>query len=583
MIKVNGQGQRPPSPIDVDEPVYSPKAQVTDETNGLFLKKRPEFKESRAESRNTNSPLAHQGQGHKKKPPLPPNSNRFVLEAINQPKERRDLNRNLEELNPERQLEHLKGNLFGGQQLLDSLSGKLDGFLEAFFQRPMREGRDQNLDGKSETLIVNTKEAISSSGFQYSSETTLIQNKIQLRNQKNGPFQEDQQRENQFPAIDEDVTDFDNYESVDWIKGFASKTDKGCIRNYNEDRICIIANVERPDHIAEGLWPKCSFFAIYDGHGGSSCPDFLKDNLHQYIFNNQYFPHSPKMALMKGFEQAEQAFRTMALQNPEEVDISGSCAVVVLVVNDLCYIANLGDSRVVSSFYSGNRAKQLTIDMKPSEEAEQQRITKAGGKIYQSIFQQVNPTTKLSVVSYGPLRILPGRLNVCRSFGDVESKEPSLGGKPGVIIAIPEIKVMKITPDLDFLILASDGVFDKLENDEVVETCWKGIEKAVKSNEKAVEKVCEISVEDLINQCLQRKVQDNVSVIMISFKSSQFIQSTVTKQGLQKSFHERLCNMLKKSQLPPRSAPQEALIRPQRLTPFEQKLLQSQNIPSRLF
>jgi serine/threonine protein phosphatase PrpC len=165
----------------------------------------------------------------------------------------------------------------------------------------------------------------------------------------------------------------------------------------------------------------------------------------------------------------------------------------------------------------------------------------------------------------------------------VESKEPSLGGKQGVIIAVPEIKVLKITPDLDFLILASDGVFDRLENDEVVETCWKGVEKAVRSNEKTVEKACEISIDDLINQCLQRKVQDNVSAIMISFKTVQFIQSTVTKQGLQKSFHERLCNMLKKSRLPTKSAPQEALIRSQRLTPFELKLMQSQNIPSRLF
>jgi hypothetical protein len=394
MMNLNGQGQRPPSPIDVDEPSYSPEPPVPEENKGLFLKKRPETRDSRAESRNTSSPLAQQAQPVKKKPLFPPNNNKFLLEAIHQPRDRREENRTLEEINPEKQLETLKGNLFGGQQLLDSLSGKLDGFLEAFFQRPQREGRDPILDGKSDTMIVKTKETISTAGLQYSSETTLIQNKIELRTMKNGKFEQGQGGQNQFPAIDEDVTDFDYYESVDWIKGFASKTDRGCVRNYNEDRICIIANVERPDHIAEGLWPKCSYFAIYDGHGGSTCPDFLKDNLHQYIFNNQYFPHSPKMALLKGFEQAESAFRLLALQDPESVDVSGSCAVVVLVVNDLCYIANLGDSRVVSSFYAGNRAKQLTTDMKPTEESEQQRVTKAGGKIYQSIFQQINPTTK---------------------------------------------------------------------------------------------------------------------------------------------------------------------------------------------
>jgi serine/threonine protein phosphatase PrpC len=583
MIKANVQTQRSSSPIDVDEPSCPPLPQNPEESKAVFLRKRSEPKESRAESRNTSSPLAHQANGQRRKQPFHPISSRFILEAISQPREKKEENRVLEEQQEEAQADSSKGGIFGGQQLLDSLSGKLDGFLEAFFQRPVRDMRDQSLESKFTAKLSGSKDGNPPAVLQYNSETSLIETKLQMRKHPSGGLVAEHDRGNQFPAIDEDVTDFDYYESVDWIKGFASKTDKGCTRNYNEDRISIITNVERPDHIAEGLWPKCSFFAIYDGHGGHSCPEFLKDNLHQYIFKSQYFPHSPKMALLKGFEQAEQAFRAIALQNLEEVDVSGSCAVVVLVVNDLCYIANLGDSRVISSFYSGNRTKQLTTDMKPSEESEQVRVSKAGGKIYQSMFQQVNPATKTSITTYGPLRILPGRLNVCRSFGDVESKEPSLGGKPGVIIAVPEIRVLKITPDLDFLILASDGIFDRLENQEVVSTCWKGIEKAVTSEEKSVDRLCEKSVDDLINQCLQRRVQDNVSAIMISFKSQQFIQSTVTKQGLQKSFHERLSNMLKKSRLLPKSAPQEALLRSQRLTPFELKLMQSQNIPSRLY
>lgn len=53
------------------------------------------------------------------------------------------------------------------------------------------------------------------------------------------------------------------------------------IRNYNEDRVSIILNMTKPackKHMQ--IWPKCSFFAIYDGHGGSACADFLKDSLH---------------------------------------------------------------------------------------------------------------------------------------------------------------------------------------------------------------------------------------------------------------------------------------------------------------
>lgn len=47
----------------------------------------------------------------------------------------------------------------------------------------------------------------------------------------------------------------------------------------------------------------------------------------------------------------------------------------------------------------------------------------------------------------GPLRILPGRLSVSRTFGDIEAKLEKLGGKPNVIIAEPEIKSFKITEE----------------------------------------------------------------------------------------------------------------------------------------
>ena len=52
-------------------------------------------------------------------------------------------------------------------------------------------------------------------------------------------------------------------------------------RNYNEDRVSIILNMTRPASKKNiPVWPKCSYFAIYDGHGGSACADYLKDCLH---------------------------------------------------------------------------------------------------------------------------------------------------------------------------------------------------------------------------------------------------------------------------------------------------------------
>jgi serine/threonine protein phosphatase PrpC len=37
--------------------------------------------------------------------------------------------------------------------------------------------------------------------------------------------------------------------------------------------------------VFDGVWPKCSFFGVYDGHGGNVCADFLRDYLHQLVIN----------------------------------------------------------------------------------------------------------------------------------------------------------------------------------------------------------------------------------------------------------------------------------------------------------
>jgi len=60
------------------------------------------------------------------------------------------------------------------------------------------------------------------------------------------------------------------------------------------------------------------------------------------------------------------------------------------------------------------------------------------------------------------LRVLPGRLSVSRTFGDTEAKIAKFGGNPNVVISIPEIKSFRIAKEHDFIILASDGIFDKL-------------------------------------------------------------------------------------------------------------------------
>ena len=141
----------------------------------------------------------------------------------------------------------------------------------------------------------------------------------------------------------------------------------------------------KPSSFTGKEWPKCSFFAIYDGHGGALCADFLRDNLHQYIIKDINFLINPSEAIRKGCELIEKDFISLhALnKNQEIIDRSGSCATIALMIEDMCYIANVGDSRAVMSTQGGKKVIALTNDHKPNDENETKRIIENGGKVYQ--------------------------------------------------------------------------------------------------------------------------------------------------------------------------------------------------------
>ena len=143
------------------------------------------------------------------------------------------------------------------------------------------------------------------------------------------------------------------------ITSYSANTHQGIQRNYNEDRVSIILNMTRPENKDPNSWPKCSFFAIYDGHGGSMCADFLKDHLHYIIITQACFPADPKRALLEGCKIAEERFLKMADMG-SRFDKSGSCAIIILTVETECYIANVGDSRAILSADSGMRIYDLS-------------------------------------------------------------------------------------------------------------------------------------------------------------------------------------------------------------------------------
>ena len=63
---------------------------------------------------------------------------------------------------------------------------------------------------------------------------------------------------------------------------------------------------------------------------------------------------------------------------------SGSCAIVVLIVGEVAYVANVGDSRAFMSVDQGKKIVPLSVDHKPENPDEQERIESNGGKVYQN-------------------------------------------------------------------------------------------------------------------------------------------------------------------------------------------------------
>ena len=329
------------------------------------------------------------------------------------------------------------------------------------------------------------------------------------------------------------------------IQAYSTITTKGK-RDYNEDRVSIIYNIPKPPGYSESKnnnipWPNCSFFGLYDGHGGSRACDFLRDNLHKYIINDKYFPSNPQKAIANGFIYAEKLF----FKNYKGIDSSGSCAIVIVVIEKRVYIANVGDSRAILSSKNGSKFYALSRDHRPGDEKEYKRILDAGGKIYKTEYEyQSKPlynnnrnsnnnrstrNSNNSINSFnnriscnkpssiiGPLRVIPGKLSVSRTIGDIEAKDPKFGGNPNVIISIPEIKYFDNADKNDFILIFCDGVYEKLKNKDINDCIWDEIKKKKFGDIHNMAGYC---VEKLINKCIAEDSTDNLTAIMICLKN----------------------------------------------------------------
>jgi len=246
-----------------------------------------------------------------------------------------------------------------------------------------------------------------------------------------------------------------------------------------------------------------SFYAVFDGHAGSKAAAFAANRLHIDI-KNELSPLRCKSGFQKsdssdissaistGFQNVDSKFLKTARERgwPD-----GTTAVAAVVLGRKAsdregdksskpstkssahlYVANTGDSRCI--LIKNGQAVPLSEDHKPNREDERARIEASGGH----------------VVYLGTWRV-EGILAVGRAIGDQYLKK--------YVIPDPEIRHHELTNEDVALVLATDGVWDVLSNQEVADICTAKLNRSGGTMKQKL---------DILARCITKKAYDSGSV-----------------------------------------------------------------------
>ena len=335
-----------------------------------------------------------------------------------------------------------------------------------------------------------------------------------------------------------DLPKFSN-KQIGPLKSYSYNTYQGLYKDYNEDKVSVSSLLKKPTTSKLKAWPKISYFAIFDGHGGEECSEFLKENFDKYLIENKNFPYDIKLSMIETFQKIEEDFFKLKCKEDsfEDSDKSGSCALVTLIYDNKIYIANIGDSRAIMSVNGGTKVKQLTIDHKPDNIKEFERAIKTGSKIYlddnddpfrdESTLEFIKDKTELEKMKEIKdnntddekiFRVYPSDLAVMRTIGDIKAKKKEFGGVPGTIINIPDIFVFEINCNNDFIVMGCDGIFDDLSNEEIVNAAWLAFKNRGKEKNYDIHELSMEACDLIIKYGLEKQTTDNLSCIVIGLE-----------------------------------------------------------------
>eukprot|EP00753_Platysulcus_tardus_P020777 PLAT8399.2.p1 GENE.PLAT8399.2~~PLAT8399.2.p1 ORF type:complete len:462 (+),score=169.16 PLAT8399.2:322-1707(+) len=232
-----------------------------------------------------------------------------------------------------------------------------------------------------------------------------------------------------------------------------------------------------------------SLYAVFDGHGGWRCAAWMANELSRRLVTHMRIkPQS--QALHDCFCAMDKLWLSLLtdapaltmLEDPFAVrtDDSGCVGCAVLVDHrGLLLCANAGDSRAL--LCRGGEALPLSEDHKATRPDEVARYVAAGGSLHRAR--------------------VGGELAVSRALGDAPLKV-----RAGVVIPDPDVTVTPLQADDEFIIVACDGVFDVLSNQEAVRTVRASLRRGHSERRAA---------RTLVHTALTMGSTDNVSAIVI--------------------------------------------------------------------
>ncbi|KAL2502611.1 putative protein phosphatase 2C 22 [Forsythia ovata] len=229
-----------------------------------------------------------------------------------------------------------------------------------------------------------------------------------------------------------------------------------------------------------------SFYGVFDGHGGKGAAEFVRDHLPRIIVEDADFPLKLEKVVTRSFVETDTAFaRSCSIESTLS---SGTTALTAMIFGRSLLVANAGDCRAVLS--RRGEAIEMSKDHRPCCVNERARIESLGGFIDDGY--------------------LNGQLGVTRALGNWHIKGLKEGGNGGPLIAEPELKLMTLMKDDEFLIIGSDGIWDVFRSQNAVDFARRRLQE-----DNNVKSCCR----DIVNEAKKRGATDNLTVVMVCFHS----------------------------------------------------------------